>query len=207
MPEAIRQMGCQVDLLDEKTLTSGDLSVYDAIVTGLRAYAVRADLRAAQSRILDYVSRGGTLVAQYNRIDDRRISPSVSEALDHLGPYPFTLSQGNTERVTEEDAPVKILDPSLAIVRSPNVISEADFHGWIQERGVYFADKWDSKYETPFETQDAGEKELKGALLYARYGKGVYIYTSFSWFREMPAGVPGAFRIFANLLSAGKAGQ
>jgi len=205
MPEAIRQMGCQVDLLDEKTLTSGDLSVYDAIVTGLRAYAVRADLRAAQSRILDYVNRGGTLVVQYNRVDDRRISPSVSEAFDQMGPYPFTLSQGNTERVTEEDAPVKILTPSSTIVRSPNRISEADFSGWIQERGVYFADKWDPKYETPFETHDAGEKELKGALLYARYGKGAYVYTSFSWFREMPAGVPGAFRIFANLLSAGKA--
>jgi LmbE family N-acetylglucosaminyl deacetylase len=205
MPEAIRQMGCQVDLLDEKTLTSGDLSVYDAIVTGLRAYAVRADLRAAQSRILDYVNRGGTLVVQYNRIDDRRMGPSVSEALDHLGPYPFTLSQGNTERVTEEDAPVKIVDPSSAIVRFPNAITEADFEGWVQERGVYFANKWDAKYETPFETHDAGEKELKGALLYARYGKGGYIYTSFSWFREMPAGVAGAFRIFANLLSAGKA--
>ncbi|HEY4089838.1 MAG TPA: PIG-L family deacetylase [Bryobacteraceae bacterium] len=207
MPEAIRQMGCQVDLLDEKTLTSGDLSVYDAIVTGLRAYAVRADLRAAQSRILDYVNRGGTLVVQYNRVDDRRISPSVAEAFDHMGPYPFTLSQGNTERVTEEDAPVKILNPSSTIVRSPNVITEADFEGWIQERGVYFADKWNAKYETPFETHDAGDKELKGALLYTRYGKGGFVYTSFSWFREMPAGVPGAFRIFANLLSAGKAGQ
>ncbi|HVY92990.1 MAG TPA: NEW3 domain-containing protein, partial [Bryobacteraceae bacterium] len=204
MPEAIRQMGCQVDLLDEKTLTSGDLSVYDAIVTGLRAYAVRADLRAAQSRLFDYVNRGGTLVVQYNRLDDRRISPSVSEAFDHMGPYPFTLSQGNSERVTEEDAPVKILNPSSTIVQTPNAITAADFAGWVQERGVYFADTWDSKYETPFETHDTGEKELKGALLYARYGKGAYIYTSFSWFRELPAGVPGAFRIFANLLSAGK---
>ncbi|HVW08261.1 MAG TPA: PIG-L family deacetylase [Bryobacteraceae bacterium] len=206
MPEAIRQMGCQVDLLDDKTLTSGDLSVYDAIVTGLRAYAVRADLRAAQSRILDYVNRGGTLVVQYNRLDDRRISPSVSEAFDHLGPYPFTLSQGNTERVTEEDAPVKILDPNSTIVRGPNAITEADFRGWVQERGVYFAESWDPKYQAPFETHDTGEKDLKGALLYARFGKGAYIYTSFSWFRELPAGVPGAFRIFANLLSAGNAG-
>ncbi len=207
MPEAIRQMGCQVDLLDEKTLSSGDLGVYDAIVTGLRAYAVRADLRAAQNRLLAYVNNGGTLIVQYNRLDDRRISPSVAEAFDHMGPYPFVLSQGNTERVTEEDAPVKILEPSSPIVRAPNTIGAADFQGWIQERGVYFADTWDPKYQTPFETHDTGEKELKGALLYARYGKGAYIYTSFSWFREMPAGVPGAFRIFANLLSAGRAGE
>jgi hypothetical protein len=207
MPEAIRQMGCEVDLLDEKTLTSGDLGVYDAIVTGLRAYAVRDDLRAAQKRLLDYVNNGGTLIVQYNRLDDRRMSPSVAEAFDHMGPYPFTLSQGNSERVTEEDAPVRFLDPDSAIVRFPNLITAADFEGWIQERGVYFADTWDPKYQTPFETHDTGDKDLKGALLYARYGKGAYVYTSFSWFRELPAGVPGAFRLFANLLSAGKAAQ
>ena len=207
MPEAIRQLGPQVDLLDEKALTTGNLNVYDAIVTGLRAYAVRADLRAAQKRLLEYVSNGGTLVVQYNRLDDRRISPSVTEAFDHMGPYPFVLSQGNTQRVTEEDAPVKILEPTSSIVRSPNIITPADFEGWIQERGVYFADTWDPKYQTPFETHDAGDKELKGSLLYARYGKGAYVYTSFSWFREMPAGIPGAFRIFANLISAGKAAQ
>jgi LmbE family N-acetylglucosaminyl deacetylase len=207
MPEAIGQMGCKVDLLDERALMSGDLSVYDAIVTGLRAYAVRADLRAAQRRLLEYVNSGGTLVVQYNRLDDRRISPSVADAFDHMGPYPFVLSQGNTERVTEEDAPVRILEPESPIVRSPNVINSTDFDGWIQERGIYFADTWDSEYQTPFETHDTGDKELKGSLLYTRYGKGAYVYTSFSWFRELPAGVPGAFRIFANLLSAGKAGQ
>ena len=205
MPEAIRQMGCRVDLLDAKTLSTGDLSVYDAIVTGLRAYAVRADLREAQKRLLRYVGNGGTLVVQYNRLDDRRISPAVAEAFDHMGPYPFTLSQGNSERVTEEDAPVKILTPASAIVRFPNMIGASDFAGWVQERGIYFADTWDAHYQTPFETHDTGDKDLKGSLLYARYGKGAYVYTSFSWFREMPAGVPGAFRIFANLLSAGKA--
>jgi len=205
MPEAIRQMGCRVDLLDAKTLSTGDLSVYDAIVTGLRAYAVRADLREAQKRLLRYVSNGGTLVVQYNRLDDRRISPSVADAFDHMGPYPFALSQGNSERVTEEDAPVKILTPASPIMRFPNVIGASDFAGWVQERGIYFADSWDAHYQTPFETHDTGDKELKGSLLYARYGKGAYIYTAFTWFREMPAGVPGAFRIFANLLSAGKA--
>jgi LmbE family N-acetylglucosaminyl deacetylase len=207
MPEAIRQLGATVDLLDEKALTTGDLRAYDAIVTGLRAYAVRADLRAAQNRLLDYVNGGGTLVVQYNRLDDRRISPSVTEAFDHMGPYPFVLSQGNTQRVTEEDAPVRFLEPNSPVVRLPNVITQADFNGWIQERGTYFADTWDPKYQTPFETHDTGDKDLKGALLYTRYGKGAYIYTSFAWFREMPAGVPGAFRIFANLISAGKVAQ
>jgi hypothetical protein len=207
MPEAIRQMGCRVDLLDEKALSTGNLDVYDAIVTGLRAYAVRADLRASQPRLMRYVKNGGTLVVQYNRLDDRRISPSVAEAFDHLGPYPFALSQGNSERVTEEDSPVKILQPSSPIVRTPNMIGPADFDGWVQERGVYFADTWDAKYQTPFESHDTGEKELNGSLLYARYGKGAYIYTSFSWFRELPAGVPGAYRIFANLLSAGRAAR
>ena len=144
-------------------------------------------------------------MVQYNRLDDRRISPSVAEAFDHMGPYPFTLSQGNTRTGDEEDAPVKILTPASSIVRFPNAIGLADFAGWVQERGVYFADSWDAHYQTPFETHDTGDKELKGSLLYARYGKGAYVYTSFSWFREMPAGVPGAFRIFANLLSAGKA--
>lgn len=204
MPEALRQMGCQVDLLDEKALTTGNLAAYDAIVTGLRAYALRADLRASQTRLLEYVSNGGTLVVQYNRLDDRRISPSVAEAFDHMGPYPFVVSQGNTQRVVEEDAPVKFIEPTSPVVRSPNVITNADFDGWIQERGVYFADTWDPKYQTPFETHDTGERELKGATLFTRYGKGAYIYTSFSWFRELPAGVPGAFRIFANLISAGK---
>ncbi len=207
MPEAIRQMGCQVDMLDEKTLSTGNLAVYDAIVTGLRAYALRPDLRASQTRLLEYVNNGGTLVVQYNRLDDRRISPSVADAFDHMGPYPFVLSQGNTQRVVEEDAPVKFLEPTSPLVRSPNVITSADFDGWIQERGVYFADTWDPKYQAPFETHDTGEKELKGATLYTRYGKGAYVYTSFSWFRELPAGVPGAFRIFANLISAGKAGK
>lgn len=205
MPEAIRQMGCRVDLLDAKTLSTGDLSVYDAIVTGLRAYAVRADLREAQKRLLRYVSNGGTLVVQYNRLDDRRISPSVAEAFDRLGPYPFTLSQGNSKRVTEEDSPVTILTAASPLVHFPNVIGPADFSGWVQERGVYFADSWDPRYQTPFEMHDTDDKELKGSTLYARFGKGAYIYTSLSWFRELPAGVPGAFRIFANLLSAGKA--
>jgi LmbE family N-acetylglucosaminyl deacetylase len=204
VPEALRQMGCQVDLLDDKDLGSGNLSVYDAIVTGVRAYSVRPDLRAAQQRLLDYTKNGGTLVVQYNNSADARISPSVAEALNHLGPYPFTFGRDDA-RVTDEDAPVKVLLPNSPLLNVPNKITAADFTGWVQERGLYFSNKWDPKYETPLETHDQGKPELPGGMLYARYGKGAYIFTAYSWFRELPAGVPGAYRIFANLISAGKA--
>jgi hypothetical protein len=204
VPEALRQMGCQVDLLDDKDLGSGNLAVYDAIVTGVRAYSVRPDLRAAQQRLLDYTKNGGTLVVQYNNSADARISPSVAEALDHLGPYPFTFGRDDA-RVTDEDAPVKVLLPNSPLLNVPNKITAADFTGWVQERGLYFSNKWDPKYETPIETHDEGKPELPGGMLYARYGKGAYIFTAYSWFRELPAGVPGAYRIFANLISAGKA--
>ena len=204
VPEALRQMGCQVDLLDDKELASGNLNVYDAIVTGVRAYSVRPDLRAAQQRLLDYTKNGGTLVVQYNNGADARISPSVAQALEHLGPYPFTFGRDDA-RVTDETAPVKVLLPTSPILNVPNKISPADFEGWVQERGLYFSNKWDSKYETPIETHDKGKPELPGGMLYTRYGKGVYIFTAYSWFRELPAGVPGAYRIFANLISAGKA--
>jgi hypothetical protein len=204
VPEALRQMGCQVDLLDDKDLGSGNLAIYDAIVTGVRAYSVRADLRAAQQRLLDYVKSGGTLVVQYNNGADARISPSVAEALEHLGPYPFTFGRDDA-RVTDEDAPVKVLLPASPLLNVPNKITPADFEGWVQERGLYFSNKWDPKYETPIETHDKGQAELPGGMLYTRYGKGAYIFTAYSWFRELPAGVPGAYRIFANLISAGKA--
>jgi LmbE family N-acetylglucosaminyl deacetylase len=206
VPEALRQMGCEVDLLGEKDLASGNLAVYDAIVTGVRAYSVRPDLRAAQQRLLDYTKNGGTLVVQYNNGADARISPSVAEALNHLGPYPFTFGRDDA-RVTDETAPVKILLPASPLLNVPNKIAPADFEGWVQERGLYFSNKWDPKYETPLETHDKGNPELPGGMLYTRYGKGAYIFTAYSWFRELPAGVPGAYRIFANLISAGKAAK
>jgi len=206
VPEALRQMGCEVDLLGEKDLASGNLAVYDAIVTGVRAYSVRPDLRAAQQRLLDYTKNGGTLVVQYNNGADARISPSVAEALNHLGPYPFTFGRDDA-RVTDETAPVKVLLPASPLLNVPNKIAPADFEGWVQERGLYFSNKWDPKYETPLETHDKGNPELPGGMLYTRYGKGAYIFTAYSWFRELPAGVPGAYRIFANLISAGKAAK
>ncbi len=199
MPEALRQIGCDVTLLTSTDLAEADLSRFDAIVTGVRAYNVRPDLAANTQRLLDYVNQGGTLVAQYNTVAN--FNPTDGPALDHIGPYPLKF---NHDRVTVEDVPVAFLEPSSPLLHQPNVITEKDFQGWIQERGLYFAHEWDPHYQPLFEMHDPGEKPLKGATLVTRYGKGAFVFTAFSWFRELPAGVPGAYRIFANLLSAGK---
>jgi len=192
MPEAIRQLGCTVTLLGASDLEQRDLSEFDAIVTGVRAYNVRADLRANLPRLLEYVHNGGTLIDQYN-VADSNLVP--------MGPYKFSLSHA---RVDVEEAPVAFPNPRNPLLRMPNEITPKDFAGWIQERGLYFASDWDTHYETVLESHDPGEKQQAGGMLYARYGKGVYIFTGYSWFRELPAGVPGAYRIFANILSGGR---
>ena len=221
VPDALRQMGADVTLLGSDDLARGNLARFDAIVTGVRAYDTRTDLRANQERLLRYVQDGGTLVVQY--IDPQggggpgggrsgrggqangrgqgsgRVGASL--AAFHAGPYPFSVGR---ERVTVEDAPVELPNPTSPLLHKPNEISARDFEGWIQERGLNFASEWDSRYQPLFQTHDPGEKPLLGATLYVRCGKGAYVFTAFSWFRELPAGVPGAFRIFANLLSAGK---
>ncbi|HLJ18039.1 MAG TPA: PIG-L family deacetylase [Bryobacteraceae bacterium] len=202
VPEALRQIGCEVTLLSADDLASGDLAQFDAIVTGVRAYNVRADLRANQQRLLDYVSNGGTLVVQYNVLEGGRPgSRGGSHLLDRIGPYPMKITH---DRVTMEDAPVTLPHPDSPLLKEPNQIESRDFDGWVQERGLYFASEWDPRYQTLFESHDPGEKPLAGGTLVARYGKGVYVFTAYSWFRELPAGVPGAYRIFANLISAGK---
>jgi len=198
MPDAIRQLGCEVTLLTASDLQQGDLSKFNAIVTGVRAYNVRADLRANLPRLLDYVRNGGTLIDQYN-VTDSNLLPTGSNVAP-MGPYPFTISHG---RVSVEEAPVTFPNPQNPLLHSPNEITEKDFAGWIQERGLYFASEWDSHYQTVLESNDPGEKPLAGGMLFTRYGKGVYIFSGYSWFRELPAGVAGAFRIFANMLSAG----
>ena len=200
VPTALRQMGCDVTLLGEDDLNSGDLSRFDAIVTGVRAYNVRADLRANQPRLLDYVRGGGTMVVQYNVLENFRRGGDTG--LEGLGPYPLTLGR---DRVTVEESPVEFLNMKNPLLRAPNKISAKDFEGWVQERGLYFASQWDPHYETVIETHDPSEKPLAGGMLFTKYGKGAYVFTSYSWFRQLPAGVPGAYRIFANLLSAGKA--
>ena len=198
VPEALRQLGCEVTLLSAQDLAERNLSEFDAIVTGVCAYNVRADLRANQQRLLDYVHEGGTLIVQYNVLPGffGRGDPSQ---LAHIGPYPITISH---DRVSVEEAPVQFPDPQHPLLLGPNRITGHDFDGWIQERGLYFASAWDPRYQPVLESHDPGEKPLAGGTLYTRYGKGVYIFSAYSWFRELPAGVPGAYRIFANMLSA-----
>lgn len=197
VPEALRQLGCEVRLLDAGELARGELDRFDAVVTGVRAYNVRPDLRAHQQRLLEYVSRGGTLLVQYNTLD----SGPAARALGNLGPYPLRVGR---ERVTVEEAPVILPKPDHPLLVAPNRISPADFEGWVQERGLYFAAEWDPRYEPLLISNDPGEKPLAGGTLVARHGKGVYVFTAYAWFRQLPAGVPGAYRIFANLLSANR---
>ncbi|HET9950507.1 MAG TPA: PIG-L family deacetylase [Candidatus Eisenbacteria bacterium] len=193
VPAALEQMGYQVSLLSDDDIESAPLDGYDAIVVGIRAYNTRPRLRTMQDHLFGYVEKGGTLVVQYNTTEDA--------LQDKLGPYPFKLSR---DRVTVEGSPVRFGDPENRILRVPNRIVAADFDGWVQERGLYFANPWDPKYETPLSMNDPGEPPTGGSLLVARYGKGSYIYTGISWFRQLPAGVPGAYRLFANLVGAGK---
>jgi hypothetical protein len=203
VPEALRGIGANVAMLNADDLKSGDLSGFDAIVTGVCAYSSRPDLLDNQQRLLEYVKAGGTLVVQYQGL--RPSSPCGGDPdvlWQRIGPYPIKLGR---DRVTEENAQIELQNPGCPLLHQPNEITSRDFEGWVQERGLYFASEWDPHYQPLFSTHDANEKPLQGGTLYTRYGKGAYVFTAFSWFRELPAGVPGAFRIFANFLSAGKA--
>jgi LmbE family N-acetylglucosaminyl deacetylase len=190
IPDSLRQIGIQVDMLDEVALAFEDLSRYDAIVVGIRAYDLRPDLMRSNRRLLDYVQQGGSLVVQYQR------DPQWVSAM----PYPATMP-GQTSRVTDANSPVHFLAPDNPLLNSPNKITLADFEGWDQERGLYFLGTFDSHYQPVLGLTDPGEPETNGSLVYARYGEGVYIYTGLSFFRELPAGVPGTYRLFVNLLS------
>ncbi len=191
VPEALRQVGYDVVLLSDEDLEGGDLSPFGAIVTGVRAYDTRPILTPVEDRLLQWVKGGGTLVVQYNT--------TGGLLTEHLGPYPLKLSH---DRVTVEEAPVAFLLPKHPLLNTPNRITPADFEGWVQERGLYFPGSWDPRYETPISCHDPGETDKPGGLLYTRYGKGVFIYTGYAFFRQLPAGVPGAYRLFVNLLSA-----
>jgi hypothetical protein len=195
VPAALRRMGFDVALLTEEALADADLASFRAIVVGVRAYDTRHDLVRAQQRLLDYVAGGGTMVVQYNT--------SRELLTDKLGPYPFGVSR---ERITDETAPVALTLPDHPLLTSPNRITTADFDGWVQERGLYYPEKADPAYETPISSHDPGEPALTTGILFGRHGKGTYIYTSLVFFRELPAGVPGAYRLFANLVSGGRSG-
>lgn len=201
IPGLLRQLGCEVTLLDDAGLTRGDLSHFDTIITGVRAWNVRPELRANYARLFDYARQGGTVVVQYNVLEGG-FGGGDPTVLKNIGPYPIRIGR---DRVTVEEAPVRILKPDQRLLHSPNTITSGDFAGWIQERGLYFPAEWDGHYETLLEMNDPGEKPLAGGVLYAKYGEGAYVFTSLAFFRQLPAGVPGAIKLFANLVSAGKA--
>lgn len=192
VPEALRQIGYDVTLLSDADLEAANFSRFDTIVTGVRAYNTRPHLHGAQPKLLQYVHDGGTLVVQYNNPNDL--------AVEVPGPYPFKLS-GN--RVTVEEAPITFLAPASPLLNVPNKITQNDFANWVQERGLYFTSDWDKQYETPIASHDPNDTDRPGGELFAHYGKGAFIYTSYAWFRQLPAGVPGAYRLFANMVSAG----
>jgi LmbE family N-acetylglucosaminyl deacetylase len=190
IPESLTQIGYHVTRLTEKQVIDGDLSAYDAIITGVRLYNINEQIAAMQPKLMEYVKNGGTMLVQYN------VNGPLK--LNDIGPYPFRLTR---DRVTDEHAKVRFLAPNDPALNFPNKITEKDFEGWIQERGLYFADHIDKNYIPVLGMNDAGEPESDGSLLVATYGKGKFVYTSLAFFRELPAGVPGAYRLFVNLIS------
>jgi len=195
---SLEEMGYKVTNLSASDLNAERIKSFDAIVIGVRAFNTRADLATQVPALLAYVENGGTVVAQYN-------TPGGLKT-PKLGPYSLTLSGDLPHnRVTDPKAEVKLLVPDHPVLNSPNKIAAADFEGWVQERGLNFPNTWDHEHWTEIlACSDAGEAPLTSGLLVAKYGKGYFVYTGYSWFRQLPAGVPGAYRIFANLVSLGK---
>ncbi|AMR31122.1 LmbE family protein [Mucilaginibacter sp. PAMC 26640] len=193
VPDALREVGYDVHTLTENEVLNSDLSGYDAIITGVRAYNVNPRLNYEQPKLLEYVKNGGNLVVQYNN--------NNGLVTKEIGPYPFTVVN---QRVTTEDSPVIILDESSPVLNYPNKITPDDFKGWIQERSVYMVSNIDGAYRAPLQMGDPGETQSNGSLIVANYGSGRFVYTSLVFFRELPAGIPGAYRLFVNLLSKPK---
>ena len=188
---ALRQMGMEVAELDEDRVRGGDFAEFDVIVLGVRAYETRPDLGTANEALLDFARGGGTVIVQYNKYE----FPAGGFA-----PYPVTINRPH-DRVTDENAAVTILAPESLVFAGPNVVGPADFEGWVQERGLYFLGEWDDRFTPVMEMADPGEDPKRGGLLVAEVGDGLYVYTGLAFFRQFPAGVPGAYRLFANLVS------
>jgi len=197
IPSVLKSVGVNITQITPQELAGGDLSRYDTIVAGIRAYDVRTDIREQNRRLLDYVNGGGTLLVQYNQ------SIGIFNQ-GHYTPYPATLG---AERVSVEEMPVEVLAPQDPIFSYPNKITSKDFDGWVQERGLYFMSQWDDHFKPLLSCHDPDEPPQKGGLLIAQYGKGTYIYSGYAFFRQLPAGVPGAIRLFVNIISAGHAGR
>ncbi|MEN8788724.1 MAG: LmbE family protein, partial [Flavobacteriaceae bacterium] len=195
VPESLEQIGYKVHMIDPLDIEAGTLDRYDAVVTGIRAYNVLESIKFKQRFLFDYVENGGNLIIQYNTAG--RWAPQLQD----IAPYPLTISR---ERVTDENSAVEIIARDHPLVNFPNSISEEDFEGWVQERGLYFPNEWGQEFTPILSMHDEGEAPAEGSLLVAPYGKGNYIYTGLSFFRELPAGVPGAYKLFANMLSIGK---
>jgi LmbE family N-acetylglucosaminyl deacetylase len=193
VPQAIAQLGAEVELLGPRDLAGAPLDHYDVIVVGIRAYGGRPDLITHNHRLLEYVRRGGTMIVQYNQYD--YTAPGIA-------PYPISMARPH-DRVTDHEAPVHFLDPDHPLLTWPNRITTADFAGWVQERGLYFLHTWDERYRPLLEMADPGEPPTRGSLLVAPLGEGTYVYVGLALFRQLPAGVPGAYRLLANLLALG----
>jgi hypothetical protein len=191
VPESLRQIGYTVVEIKPSEINAENLKKYDAIVLGIRAYNVVKELKFKQKFLLDYVKKGGNMIVQYNT--NRRVNVDP--------PYPLKLSR---DRVTDEFSEVTILDETHELLNFPNKITAEDFKGWVQERGLYFPNAWDENFTAILSMYDKGELPKNGSLLIAKYGEGNYIYTGLSFFRELPAGVSGAYKLFANMLSVGK---
>jgi hypothetical protein len=193
VPAGLRQVGFTVVELTLDDLTPEVLKRYDAVILGVRAYNTLERIRFQQPALFDYAKGGGTVIVQYNTSQDMRV--------DAPAPFPLTISH---DRVTEENAEVRFLAPDHPVLNVPNKITAADFDGWVQERGLYFANKWDDAFHPVLSCNDAGEPPRDGGLLVAKYGDGWFVYTGYSFFRQFPAGVPGAYRLFANLIALGR---
>jgi hypothetical protein len=193
VPTALRQMGYQVGLLSDDDLANRDLATLDVIIAGVRAYNTRPVLHVYQNRLMEYVKNGGTYIVQY-------MTPQRRET-ENIGPYPLNVSR---DRVTVEEAPPAFVNSQSPFLNFPNKITSADFDGWVQERGLSFANGWDAHYDTAIAFADPGERLKPGGLLCTQYGKGHYVYTGLAFFRQLPAGVAGAYRLFSNILSIGK---
>ena len=192
VPESLRQIGYSVKILSEPEITPNNLAQFSAVVLGIRAYNTQDRIAIWLPELFDYVKQGGVVIAQYNTSADLKT--------DQPGPYPLEISR---DRVTDENAEVRILSPNHPLMTTPNKITSRDFEGWVQERGLYFPNKWDPAWTPILSCNDPKEKPLDGGLLVAEFGKGFFVYTGYSWFRQLPAGVPGAYRLFANMLSLG----
>lgn len=192
IPEVLRNLGYTVEILENSSMGPGTFSDYSTLIVGIRAFNVNQNLANQTAALMDYVKEGGNLIVQYNTS-----SPLLSR---QFGPYPLELSR---DRITVEESPVKILLKDHPVLNFPNKIRNSDFEGWVQERGLYFPGNWDDRYLSPLEMQDPNEPPTKGSLLVTRYGSGHYTYSGISWFRLLPAGVPGAIKLFVNLIEQG----